>query len=69
MAILEHRGDCVAFWIYAPGEGVITCSECRRRYASTPERQFAVMFEQILSEHMQRLTKEGAAILKSERGG
>jgi hypothetical protein len=69
VAVLEHQGDCVASWIYFPGEGTITCPGCRSRYASTPERQFAVAFDQILTQHMQRLANDGAAILALERSG
>ena len=68
MPVLEHRGDCVASWVYLHAEGTILCRGCNRRYVSTPERQFVVAFELILSQHMQRLANDGAAILAAERG-
>lgn len=67
MAILEHRGECVALWMHVPAEHVIACTACRARYESTPERRFAVLFEQVLTGHMQRLADDGAVLLEAER--
>lgn len=68
MAILEHRGDCVGSWIHLPGERVIACEGCGRRYPSTRERRFVAVFEEILDARMRRLAGEGAAMLDAERG-
>lgn len=68
MPILEHLGDCVGSWTQLPGGRVIQCEGCGRRYPSTRERRFAVFFEEILDDHMQRLAVQGAAMLDAERG-
>lgn len=67
MAVLDHVGDCVGTWIYAPRNGDISCSACDRRYPRTAERVFAAVFELVLSDHMQELAARGAAILAAER--
>jgi hypothetical protein len=67
LPVLEHRGNCVAAWIHVEHEGTIACPGCHRRYAATPERRFAAVFELILERHMQRLADEGAAMLSDER--